>query len=288
MQDFRTIGPQCTLGEGPLWHPLLDRLFWFDIPEGIMYSCDADGSPRGSVRFGEPASACGWVDSYTLLVATATGLQELDVASGTWQPVIAVEEDDQQTRTNDGRIAPDGSFWFGTMADDMTPKKGTYYRYSRGMLETIAETISIPNATCFAPDGRTAYFADTRTQIIWRMDLDEDGSPVGERKVHIDLQSAKLNPDGAVCDEEGFLWNAQYGASRIVRYTPDGREDRVIDLPVSQPTCPAFGGPDMKTLFITSATQNLPDHELVSQPHAGKIICLQVDVPGFQENRATI
>ena len=118
--------------------------------------------------------------------------------------------------------------------------------------------------------------------------MDENGHPVGERQVHINLREENLNPDGAVCDAEGFLWNAQWGAAQVARYAPDGSLDRVIELPVSQPTCPAFGGPDLKTMFITSAKEGLSEEQLEAQPDAGNVLAIELDVEGLPEHRARI
>ncbi len=288
MYKLKTIGPTCTLGEGPLWHPELERLFWFDIPKGDMHSCNALGGQIRSWNFGEPASAAGYVDKNTLLIATASGLQKFNLTVGSWKTVCPLEETNLATRSNDGRIGPDGSFWIGTMARDGSPHLGGYYRYAGGKLDTLQSRISIPNATCFSPDGRIAYYADTRKQVIWRWPLDEAGSPVGDKEVHINLRDLDLNPDGAICDAEGYLWNAQWGASRIARYAPDGSFAKAIELPVSQPTCPAFGGDDLKTLFITSASEGLSDSQREVEPEAGKTLMLRIDIPGIPENRAKI
>ncbi len=285
---MRIFGPRCTLGEGPLWHPERERLYWFDIPVGRLHVCNHLGDQHHCWDFGEPASAAGWIDSETLLVATASGLQKFDLLSGRWETVIDLESDNPSTRSNDGRIGPDGSFWIGTMARDGSPHEGAFYRYHNGQIGCLANPASIPNATCFSPDGKTAYLADTRKQIIWRWPLDDLGNPDGERQVHINLRNENINPDGAVCDAEGYLWNAQWGAWRIARYAPDGSFDRAIELPASQPTCPAFGGPDLKTLFVTSASEGLSEKDFAKQPDAGKIFALDLDVCGMPEHRALI
>ncbi len=285
MSDITTFGPECTLGEGPLWHPLRKELFWFDIPIGRLFSSNALGEHIRHWDFGEPASAAGWIDENSLLVATASGLQNFDIESGHWEAVAPLEDENNDTRSNDGRTGPDGSFWVGTMSQAMVSHAGAYYRYANGIVHQLFDKVSIPNATCFSPDGKTAYLADTRTQVIWRWKLNVDGTPIGHREVHINLHEADLNPDGAVCDAEGYLWNAQWGASRIARYAPDGSLDRIIELPVSQPTCPAFGGDDLKTLYITSAKEGLPPKQLEKQPNAGKILVLHVDVPGITEHQ---
>lgn len=288
MPEITAFGPNCTLGEGPLWHPERGRLFWFDIPHGTLHSTNAFGGQPRMFSFGEPASAAGWVDRHTLIVATASGLQKLDLRTSEWQTLVALEADDPVTRSNDGRIAPDGSFWIATMGRQLEPRAGAYYRYRNGTLKTLITDVSIPNATCFSPDGRTAYLADTRRQVIWQWPLDEAGNPQGERSTFVDLREDNLNPDGAVCDAEGYLWNAQWGASRLARYAPDGSLDRVVDLPVSQPTCPAFGGEDLRTLYVTSASEGLDEQALETQPDAGQVLMFKADVEGLPEHRAQL
>ncbi|MDD9910020.1 MAG: SMP-30/gluconolactonase/LRE family protein [Ahrensia sp.] len=286
--QLTSFGPACTLGEGPLWHPLRQQLFWFDIVAGTLYGANQHGGQKSSWKFGEAASAAGWVDVDTLIVATASGLQRFSISSGSWETLAPMEADNKLTRSNDGRIGPDGSFWIGTMGYNLEPRAGAYYRYRTGMVQQLFDQVTVPNATCFAPDGKTAFLSDTARQVIWRWPLDDQGNPMGEREVHIDLRDEGLNPDGAVCDAEGYLWNAQWGAARVARYAPDGSLDRVIDLPVSQPTCPCFGGDDLKTLYITSAREGLSEEVLAKQPQAGEVFSLRVEVPGIEEFRAEL
>lgn len=276
------------MGEGPLWHPLREQLFWFDIPAGLLHSSNAHGGQQCHWNFGEAASAAGWIDHDTLLVATASGLQKFTIEDGSWETVVALEEDNPLTRSNDGRAGPGGVFWIGTMGYNLEPRAGAFYRYVGGTLSKLIDEVTVPNATCFSPDGSFAYLTDTPRQIIWRWPLDQRGSPVGEREIHIDLREEGLNPDGAVCDAEGFLWNAQWGASRLTRYAPDGSVDRIIELPVSQPTCPAFGGADLKTLYLTSAREGLSEEALEEQPDAGKVLFFKVDIPGIPEFQAVL
>ncbi len=271
------------LGEGPMWHPVRKRLFWFDIPEGKLHSSNAAGYQQRSFQFGEPASAAGWIDKDTLLVATASGLQKLDLNLGSWETLVSLEADNPLTRSNDGRTAPDGSFWIGTMGLKHEHGIGAYYRYHQGKLDKIFHPVSIPNSTCFSADGRLAYISDTVEHVIWCWQLDEIGAPVGEKEIHIDLGAEKGNPDGSVIDSEGYLWNAQWGAWKIVRYAPDGTRDREIELPVQQPTCPCFGGRDLIKLYITSAKEGLSEEQLAKQPDAGKVLVLDVNVAGLAE-----
>lgn len=247
---------RCTLGEGPLWHPSRQQAFWFDILGRRLLSVDAEG-PREWV-FGEYVSAAGWVDADRLLVASQTALTVFDTSTGTGGQSWPLEADNPLTRSNDGRADPMGGFWIGTMSiDKPRGQRGAIYRFYRGEIRLLYDRIGVSNAICFAPDGRTAYYADTDRATIWRQALDAEGWPQGEAKVHVDLTAEALRPDGAVVDAEGNLWNAQWGAARVACYGPDGLFRRAIDLPPRQTSCPAFIGAGLDRMLVTSAGEGL-------------------------------
>jgi sugar lactone lactonase YvrE len=244
----------CTLGEGPLWHPERAQLFWFDILGKTLLSQE-DGKPL-SWNFDECFSAAGWIDANTLLMASETGLWQFDLISGERALVAPLEADQPLTRSNDGRADPWGGFWIGTMGFNAERGMGAIYRFYKGELRKLFGNITISNSIAFSPDRRFAYYTDTPTRQIMRVALDaEDGWPVGDAEVFVDLKQGKRNPDGSVVDSEGCLWNAQWGAGQVVRYAPDGTLMGTYDVPAAQTTCPAFGGPDLKTVFVTSAAQ---------------------------------
>ncbi len=242
----------CKLGEGPLWHPGRGQLFWFDILKNRLLS-HTGGLPV-HWGFDEHVSAAGWVDNNTLLVATETALLRLDLETGEKTHIAALEAENPATRSNDGRADPWGGFWIGTMGKNAEPDAGAIYRFFRGEVTTLFREITIPNSICFAPDRSCAYFSDTPTHQIMRQALSgSEGWPEGPPQVFIDLRAQALNPDGAVVDAAGCLWNAQWGASRIARYSPAGAFMDAIDFPARQMSCPAFGGSNGDTLYGTSA-----------------------------------
>jgi sugar lactone lactonase YvrE len=245
----------CLLGEGALWHPVRRQLFWFDILAGRLLARDRDREL--SWDFGECVSAAGWVDGSRLLVASETALWQFDIESGDRSKVAPLEADDPATRSNDGRADRRGGFWIGTMGKDAEPGRGAIYRFLDGRVERLFGDVTIPNAICFSPDGETAYFADTAAAVIRSVALDAEGWPVGEPRTILDLSREGLSPDGAVVDADGFLWCAHWGAGRVVRYRADGARDRVIELPATNTSCPAFGGKDLATLYVTSARVDL-------------------------------
>lgn len=276
----------CSLGEGPLWHPGRGQLFWFDILGKCLMTRDASG-PRDWV-FDRHVSAAGWVDDDRLLIATETDLCLFSLSLGRATPLVALEADNPVTRSNDGRADPMGGFWIGTMGKAAEPGAGALYRYWRGELRCLRKGITIPNATCFAPDGGTAYFADTAGHIVWRITLDADGWPMGDWQVFLDHRDNGLNPDGAVVDADGHLIVAEWGASRVARYAPDGNLVEEITLPVPQPSCPALGGADLSTLHVTTARQGLSAAALDAAPLSGQTFAISTGWRGQTEHRVIL
>lgn len=272
----------CALGEGPLWHPGRQQLFWFDILGRRLLT--REGGEEREWRFPECCSAAGWVDRDTLLIASETGLHRFDIASGKREPVLSLEADNAATRSNDGRADAFGGFWIGTMGKRAEPGAGAIYRFHGGRIERLYDRISIPNSICFAPDGRTAYFADTAIPKILRQRLDESGWPEGEPEIFADFSAEGLSPDGSVVDSEGALWNAQWGAGRVARYLPDGTLDQIIPVGGRHSSCPAFGGPDLDTLFVTTALQDIRN----PSDGDGLVYSARVGVRGLPENRVIL
>jgi len=258
----------CALGEGPLWHPVRDQLFWFDIL-GQRLLTREEGATR-SWHFDRIVSAAGWVDRDRLLIASETDLFVFDLGTGASETLCPLEADRPDTRSNDGRADPWGGFWIGTMGKAAETGAGAFYRWHQGELRQLHLRISIPNSLCFSPDRRYAYFTDTATRIIRRQPLDaETGWPSGEAEDWLDLNGEELNPDGSVTDAEGNLWNAQWGASRVACYSPEGRFLRAVSFPGRHTSCPAFGGKDFTTLFCTTARENLPADVIEAEPENG-------------------
>lgn len=272
----------CALGEGPLWHPERQQLFWFDILGKRLLS-QVDGAAL-DWQFDEHASAAGWIDRDRLLIAFETGLFTFDIASGTRSLLHPLEAENPVTRSNDGRADPCGGFWIGTMGKQAEPEAGAIYRLYQGELRKLFDAVTIPNAICFAPDGTTAYFCDTPQAKIMRQPLDQAGWPVGDAIVFVDLGPEALFPDGAVCDAEGALWNAQWGAGRVARYLPDGRLDHVVHVGGKHSSCPAFGGANFSQLFVTTARQGL--HQ--AGPDEGCLYRADINYTGCPENRVIL
>lgn len=278
------IDSQCALGEGPFWHAGRAQLFWFDINNQALFAASADGALQNQWHFDEIVAAAAIVDDSTLALATETGLKRFDLGTGAIIPIADIESEVPANRTNDSRVHPSGAFWIGTMVKDEGPKDGAVYHYRAGKLTRIISDVAIPNATCFSPDGRTAYWTDTPDQKILKCAVDpQTGLPLGEWELFADVSDHPGYPDGAVIDSEGYLWNARWGGSCVIRYAPDGTIDRIIEVPVSQVTCPAFGGKDLKRLFLTTANKNLSPEQLAAEKVAGGVFYIDLDIAGLPE-----
>lgn len=277
----------CRLGEGPLWHPQRNQLFWFSITENRLLSRTSNGPVEWI--FDENVSAAGWVDNDTLLIASETGLWRYSLSDRRRDLVVPLEADNRVTRSNDGRADSWGGFWIGTMGKSSEFEAGAIYRFYRGELRQLFDKITISNAICFTPDRRYAYYTDTPTQLVMRQALDEKtGWPTGDPDVFINLRETNIRPDGAVVDKSGNLWIAKYGGSGVSCYDSAGHLLRNLKIDALQTTCPAFGGPDLSTLFCTSATQNLSADQMAEKPSNGAVFAIDDIGPGQAEHRVVL
>ncbi|MEH6830630.1 MAG: SMP-30/gluconolactonase/LRE family protein [Sulfitobacter sp.] len=270
---------QCRLGEGPLWHPERQSLFWFDILNKQLLG-------EGAVRqFDEHVSAAGWVDHDTLLIASESQLFTYDLETGAQAHLVPLEADNPVTRSNDGRADPHGGFWIGFMGKRTEQGAGAIHRYYRGTVETLFEGITVPNAICFSPDGQFAHFTDTTTHQVMRVALDTEGWPIGGGEVFVDTRAEGFFPDGAVIDSDGCLWVAHWGHGRVARYDPDGAFMGAVTVPGKRPTCPAFGGEELSTLYVTSATMGMGD---TAGSQDGQTFVIETQATGQREHRVIL
>ncbi|SFR37709.1 SMP-30/gluconolactonase/LRE family protein [Litoreibacter janthinus] len=266
----------CILGEGAFWHPELNKLFWCDII-GRRLLCD-DGNEWA---FDEHISAIGWITETLLIIAGETSLFTFDLGTLAKTKLVDLEADNSVTRSNDGRVDPYGGFWIGTMGKNAELDAGAIYRYYKGELRRLFAPITISNAICFSPDGGSAYFTDTYFSRVMQVALDHDGWPRGAPTRFVDLSEESLNPDGAITTDDGDVLIALWGAAKVAQYGPNGVLKGSFSMPSDHITCPALGGPDMTTLFATSALQGLSAAKRHAQPDAGKTYAIETLLRGL-------
>lgn len=278
------------LGEGVLWCPRAQALYWTDIHAATLW-CHTphDGGTREWALPERLASfalceADGW-----LLLGLASRLAFFHLERGELQPIVAVEAD-LPTRLNDGVCDRQGRFVFGTLHEPRDGESrrpiGGFYRLNADLvLERLPlPPVAISNSLAFSPDGAILYFCDSPTRRIQCCDYRADGS-VGPARTFVDLAGIEGEPDGSTVDADGGLWNAQWGMSRVVRYRRDGSEDRIVHVPTRQPTRAAFGGPALDTLYITSARDGLSAECLRKEPLAGALFAVAAVARGVSEAR---
>ncbi|MCW1919307.1 SMP-30/gluconolactonase/LRE family protein [Rhodobacter sp. KR11] len=271
-----------TLGEGIIWHPSQLRPFWFDILGRKLRSVDGNG-PR-EWDFPGMVSAMGAVGYYISIVAAEDGVYLMSLETGETELLVPIEADRPDMRSNDGKVDRQGGFWIGTMAKAGDRQgKGAIYRLYKGDTRKIYDGVSIPNAICFAPDGRTGYFADTMAQTVWKVALDEAGWPCAEREVFLDFTGTEIYPDGATIDAAGNFWNAQWGSARVACYSAAGEFLREIKVDAPHTSCCAFGGPGMATLYVTTALEDMSPEALAQYPDAGKVFAFEGVGEGLDE-----
>ena len=271
------VNAQDRLGEGPCWSPVEGRLYWFDIKGKRLAWYEPGNDESGSFDLPLRAGAAAPRVKGGLVIATEKGLAICHPDAGTIE-VIRPYALPEGFRTNDGKIDLDGNFWWSTMDDDGGKRPGSVFRTTPQFeTERMLDGIHIPNTVSVSPDGKTLYMADSKLQTIFAHDM----ADLSQARMFAHTAGEPGSPDGSAVDAHGYLWNAQWGAWRVVRYAPDGRVDMVVPMPVEQPSSCAFGGADMTTLFVTSAWDELTPQARASQPVAGGLFAVETGVKGL-------
>ncbi len=284
-EDVACVVPTtCFLGEGPTWLAAERKLVFVDIlAPAIVVADPRDGSFQ-SHPMPELVSAVVPRRRGGFLAAMQTGIKAVDLASGTVTAVASPEATKPGNRFNDGKCDRRGRFWAGTLAIDTTPGHGSLYRLDPdGRCTEVEGGFHVSNGLGWSPDDRIFYFADSGAGRIYAYDYDIDTGAIAGKRVFVEAPQGAGMPDGLAVDAEGFVWAAHWDGWSVARYDPDGRVDRVINLPVPRPTSCAFGGPDMTTLYVTSARIRLSVQQLAEAPLSGSVFAIQTGVRGLPE-----
>lgn len=246
---------QNTLGESPLWHPLLNTLFWVDIEQNLLLSKRL--SPEGEVtqvKMLDTVSALAWLDEAHLIIGTSTGIYKYHVASGVRQTLILLENTQLTRRANDGRADPWGGFWLSTMDRDAHTGEGKIYRFYQNSLKCVIEGLTIPNGLCFDKARSRAYYCDSKTSCIFTLNVNQQsGEPILPARVFYQFKNTQVDPDGCVIDAQGNLWLAVWNLGCVMCLSPQGEVIKTQPVAAIKPTSVVFGGSDAQWLFVTSA-----------------------------------
>jgi len=273
------------IGESAVWCSRDAALYWVDIRAPALRRLDHITGRVTSWRVDDLCGAVLLTHDRRVLLAMRRGLFAFDPPRGSLEPLVAPETEALGNRLNDSKCDRQGRIWTGTMRDYGLATTGSLYRVDQDLTCTrVLQDITVPNALCWSPDNRSMYFADSGDGQLRCYDFDPEAGRMLEMRV-VEAPPLPGKPDGATIDADGCIWNARYGGGRVVRITPNGRIDRVIHVPATQVTSCALGGPDLRTLYITTARQRLTPEALHTQPLAGGLFAVRVDVGGLPEPR---
>ncbi|WP_151449026.1 SMP-30/gluconolactonase/LRE family protein [Lacisediminimonas profundi] len=280
------------LGECPLWEPREGALYWIDIEGRAVHRYIEKQRQHTAWSLPSEPGCIARAES-GLVVAMRTGIATLDTLSGYLRQVTPAPFDGATQRFNDGRCDPMGRLWVGTINEPRDGPKATLFCLEGGQLRDAGLPVTVSNGLAFSPDSRTLYHADTSAHLIKAYDYQLSTGQVGPGRILRQFDTARDEnyggrPDGAAVDSEGAYWIAMYEGGRILRLSPAGAILGEFPLPVRCPTMIAFGGEDMRTLFITTVSFKRPAEELRNNPLSGKVLQMRVDVPGRIENLCRI
>lgn len=282
------VASHDTLGETPLWCERTQSLLWLDIDSGRLQRFHPATGRRDVFTFDVTyaGSLALTRDTACVLIALEKTLHLFHMGTGELRLLARVEGPESDNRLNDGRCDAQGRFWVGTMDNQLSRPNGSFYRIDpSGAVHRLFGDVIVSNTVAFSPTQDRLYFSDTRRFVTWEFPLDATAGTLSQRRVFVDHAPTRSRPDGACVDSQGFVWNAIFAAGRVIRYSPAGEVDRIIELPVTNPTCVCLGGPDLRTLYITTARKFLDEAQLRREPLAGSVLAVEVEVPGLPEHR---
>lgn len=272
---------QARLGESPVWDPLRGCVWWIDCIGKRLHRTDLAAGATANVAVAEAVHSIGLRESSGLVAAMASGFGLLDPETGEHSLLSRPEAARPDYHFNDGKCGPDGRFWAGSMPRNYRGSGGRLFRLGPGdAAATMVDGFTVPNGPGWSPDGTVFCIADSPTGAIFRYPFDAEGGPLGPRQVAVEPGAAPGWPDGMAVDAEGCLWSARWAAGCIVRFSPDGAVDRIVDMPVSRPTSCAFAGPDLDILVVTSGTAGMDEAALAAEPGAGGLFAFNPGVRG--------
>jgi sugar lactone lactonase YvrE len=295
-EDIAALAVDCRneLGEAALWCEQSQTLYWADVVKpGRVFHWNSSTGRLDFWEFPHLVTGLNLIQDGGLLVHAKDRILRFDPATGESRPVFSLPQlppSHRPMRFNDGHCDRAGRLWVGTMsnniADDGAPltieeHNGCIYVIGGASARAIEARLGCPNAICWSPDEGTFYIADSCDGWLYAYRFDGSAGTISDRRRFCHLDGFGV-PDGAAVDRDGYLWNARWGAGAVVRISPDGVLDRVVRLPVSQPTSCCFGGEDRRTLYITSARFALTPEQLSDEPLAGGVFSIQLDVPGIE------
>lgn len=272
------------LGEGTRWNVAEQALYWVDIENHRFSRMEAAAGEIETFDVGLPVGALAFRKGGGLVLATKKGFATWDFGSNKpeFLPGADPEKGKERARFNDGRVDCMGRFWAGTMVPG--EHSSSLYRLDPdGSVQKMDSGFTISNGIGWSPDNKIMYFTDTEIRTIYAYDFDPAAGSISNRRPFVHTPDDDSYPDGLSVDSEGFVWCARWGGFCVVRYDPEGKQERIVRLPAENVTCVALGGPDLTDLYISTAWSGLSDSQRQAQPAAGDMFYLKTDIKGMEE-----
>ena len=272
----------AILGEGPLWVDRENAVYWVDIVSRNLHRYSPADESRRTWKFEEQVTSLSARQQGGFVGTVRDGFAAIDLEANKIEPLAMPESDMPQNRFNDGKVDAMGRYWAGSMDDGEKLETGSLYRLDSDLsLHKMDENYAITNGPTFSKDGRTLYHTDTAKRTIFAFDLDENGA-ISNKRVFIKLEAeAEGYPDGMTVDSENCLWLCHFAGSRITRYSPEGQVLEVIPMPVPNITSCTFAGPDLDTMYITTARHLLNEADIKKYPLSGSLFSCKPGVAGL-------
>lgn len=280
------LNAHATIGESPTWSPIERALYWIDVKEPALHRYDPQSQASRSWPVTSDLGAFALLDGNAALVALRYGVHRLDLTTGALALLAPPPFDPELFRFNEGQCDENGRFWVGVMFDPLNgsppPQRSALHSFTLdGGLRRENDEAELHNGMALSANGRRFFLSHSYSGSIYAFDFASDLGVLGSRTLFAQVPAELGLPDGAAIDAEGGYWCAVHGGGRLRRYEPDGRLDREIMLPVSQPTMCAFAGDDLDVLYVTSASDGLSAQQMRAEPTAGALLRLRPGVRGI-------
>jgi sugar lactone lactonase YvrE len=271
---------RARLGEGPVWDSTHQWLYWVDIYNHRVNRFNPVTGENLYFDVGDVVGAIAIISTNRLIMALRHGLAFLNLDTGEVIPIIQIEADKPGNRFNDGKCDRQGRFWFGSMSPGKT--QASLYRYDPdGSLHLMETGLTISNGLGWSPDQKTFYLTDSPHRKIYAYNFDAVTGKISDRRIFVDLTGESFYPDGMAIDTQGNIWSAMWDGWCVICFNPQGEEISRIQLPIQRPTSCSFGGEDLRTLYITSASVGLSEEEIEKSFYSGDLFAVETNVVGL-------
>ncbi len=280
------LAAQNIVGEGPVWNGKEQALYWVDIQGHTIHRLQPETGEHHAFEVGVAVGVLAFRQTGGLVLATKNGFALWDTQTQRVHILVNPELDQTHKRFNDGAVDCKGRFWAATMNEEEEKQKpeGVLYRLDPdGTVHVMDTGFIIPNGMGWSPDNTRMYVTDSPKHIIYMYDFDLQTGAIEHRRTFVYTPEEQGVPDGLTVDSEGYVWSAYWGGAKLVRYDPHGKAERVINVPVPQPSSCVFGGKNLDELYITSARKGLSDEQIKAYPLSGDLFRLKTDIKGLEK-----